>query len=329
MNYSHININYKKIKPVFVVLILCFLVCCTENKEELIVLGFEKDMIPEGIAVDKSTNNVFLNSLRHNKIVKCKLDGSDPQNFIESNQYGYLGGFGMTIKGDTLYALGNSFTVKNNRSILILLNKKSGELIDSYHLNDTSFIYLNDIAISSNNDIYITDSESNKIYTINRSKGELEIFLEDDQITYSNGISISDDDRYLYLASYYNGIRVVDLNTKKILNKANQDYGRIDGMKYYNNSLIGIANGRDENGERLKSKSGVYRYYLNKERNSIIKKEKIIPYEDYFESPTTFEIVDDYIYFIVNSQLPNLSDDGTQIINPEKLQSYLLMKKKI
>ena len=121
----------------------------------------------------------------------------------------------MTIKGDTLFALGNSLPRKNNKSILLLLNLKTGDLINSYSINDSTFIYLNDLAISSNNDIYITDSESNKVYTIQNSSEKLEIYLEDDEIAHSNGISISDDGKYLYLASYNTGIRIIDNKVKK------------------------------------------------------------------------------------------------------------------
>ncbi len=311
-------------KIIAFVLILIGLNSCNKEATEPITLNFEKDLIPEGIAIDSKSKTVFLNSLRKNKIVKCKLDGSSPTEFIESNQYNYLSGFGMTIKGDTLFALGNSLPKNNNKSILLLLNLKTGDLINSFSINDSTFIYLNDLAISSNNDIYITDSESNKIYTIQRSSGTLEVYLEDDEIAHSNGISISDDDKYLYLASYNTGIRIIDLKSKSILNEPNMDHVGIDGMKYYKNSLIGIVNAR-----RDTSKQGVFRYYLNETKEKIIRKEKIVPYGEHFILPTTFDIVDGHIFYIVNSQLNNLDQESNQIMDNNKLEPYLLMKKKI
>lgn len=195
-------------------------------------------------------------------------------------------------------------------------------MIDSYTINYSSFIYLNDLAISSKNEIFITDSESNRIYKIQRPNRELEIYLETDEISHSNGITISDDNKYLYLASQ-KGIRIVDTRTKKILNQANKNYVGIDGLKFYKNSLIGIVNAwRDAD------KIGVFRYYLNSDGSSIINKEKIIPYGENFKIPTTFDIVNDTIYFIINTQLDNLNDDN-EIIDINKLESYLLMKIKI
>ncbi|MCP4978310.1 MAG: hypothetical protein GY931_19360 [Maribacter sp.] len=309
---------------VIIMLVLVVLNSCQKEAPELINLNFEKDLIPEGIAIDSKSEIVFINSLRKNKIVKSKLDGSFPTEFIESNQYGYLSGFGMTIKGNTLFALGNSLPKKNNKSILLLLNLKTGDLINSYSINDSTFIYLNDLAISSKNDIYITDSESNQIYTVQNSSKKLEVYLEDDEIAHSNGISISDDDKYLYLASYNTGIRIIDIKSKSILNEPNRDYTGIDGMKYYNNSLIGIVNAK-----RDTSLLGVYRYYLDESKEKIIRKEKIVPYGEHFILPTTFDLIDGHIYYIINSQLNNFDQNSNQIIDVISLEPYFLMKKKL
>jgi hypothetical protein len=316
------NIFVMKIKVALLILLTIWVTSCSQRNAELITLGFQKDLIPEGIAIDTKSKTIFLNSLRHGKIVACKLDGSDPTTFITNNQYGYLPGFGMTIKGDTLYALGNSSQRESNQSILLLLNLRTRELIDSYPLNDTSFIYLNDLAISSKNEIFITDSESNKVYTINRAHKEMEVYLETDEIVHSNGITISDDDKYLYVASQ-KGIRVVDIQSKKILNQSNKSFAGIDGLKIYGNSLIGIVNAwRDD------TKNGVFRYHLNDDGSSIIAKKKIIPFGENFKIPTTFDIVNDSIYFVINSQLDNLGDDD-QIIDSTTLEPYLLLKKKL
>lgn len=297
---------------------------CSKNNTEIIQLDFQNDLIPEGIAIEPNSKTLFLNSLKHNKIVSSKLNGEGPGNFIESNQYGYLSGFGMTIKGDTLFALGNSLPKHNNRSILLMLNTNTGDLIDVYKINDSSFIYLNDIAVSSKHEIYITDSESNTIYTISNSKRVLEVFLKSDAVAHSNGISISDDGKYLYLASFRNGIRVVDITSKAILNQPSKGSRGIDGLKFYNNSLIGIINTRRENKE-----NGVYRFFLNKEGTSIVRKEKLISFDERFKIPTTFEILENHIYFVMNSQLNNFNPDTNEIIDTGKLESYFLMKKKI
>ena len=185
------------------------------QKQELIPLKFEKDLIPEGIAIDGSKQKVYLNSLKNNKIVSSSLDGSNAKTFLKNSEHNYLAGFGMTVKGDTLYALGNSLTKDRNKSILLLLQLSSGKLIDSYSIDDNDFHYLNDLAISSANEIFITDSESNKIFKIQRPGKSIEIFLDSEANSHSNGITISDNDQYLYLASD-KGICIVETKSKRV-----------------------------------------------------------------------------------------------------------------
>ncbi|MGW9684745.1 SMP-30/gluconolactonase/LRE family protein [Flagellimonas sp. 2504JD1-5] len=282
-------------------------------------LDFEKDLIPEGIAVHLPSKKVYINSLVHNKIVRCNLDGSNPEDFILSNQYGYLGGFGMTIKGDTLFALGNTLPKVNNKSILLLLDIPSGKLIKSYPLNVPDFIYLNDIAVSSDGDVYITDSESINIYTINKSTDQLEVFFSNDEIKHSNGIAISPDDKLLFFASYVSGIRVLDIAAKKLVNQPNNHKG-IDGMKFYDNNLVTIVNSR-----RDATLNGIYRFHLDKNNTQIIQQEKLQTFPRLTDIPTTFDLQGDTMYFIVDSQLDMLDQQIVAITDTTKLENYRLL----
>jgi len=303
-------------KLVLLVLTTLTITSCTRSVPDTIILSFEKDLIPEGITIDAKSGRIFLNSLKKNKIVMANINGSNAANFIESDQYGYLSGFGMTIKNDTLYALSNSLKKKDNTSVLLLLNTRTKQLIEKYQINNSSQAYLNDLAISSNNEIFITDSESNKVYRIKRPNKNLEIFLDTVEVPHSNGVAIADDNSNLYLASE-KGIRAVDIRTKKILNQPNRESTGIDGMKFYKNSLIGIV------------EKGVFRYYLNENGTEIKSKKEIILFDNTFKSPTTFDILGNSIYLIKNTQLDNFNDSTNEVIDKKKLESLILLKNKI
>jgi len=287
---------------------------------QTIALDFEKDLIPEGIAIHPQSKKVYLNSLTKNKIVRCDLDGSNHEDFISSNQYGYLSGFGMTIKGNVLYALGNSLPKKNNTSILLLLEVPSGKLIKAYPLNNPSTIYLNDIAISSDGDVFITDSESNNIYTINKFTDELEVFYSNDEIKHSNGIAISPDNRFLYLASYTTGIRILDLNTLTMINEPNA-YNGIDGMKFHKNQLLCIVNGK-----RKTSENGLYQFKLKPDGSAILDMQKVLEFDDASYIPTTFVLFHDVLYFVEDTQLNLLNQNTSQIIDTNQLKKYNLIR---
>jgi sugar lactone lactonase YvrE len=305
-----------------IILILILIFSC-RPQDQTIPLNFQKDLIPEGITLNPKTQTIFLNSLRHGKIVSCDMDGSNPKDFITDNQYGYLPGFGMFVKGDTLYALGNSLSQKNSKSILLLLNVKTGAFINSFSPKDTSFKYLNDLAVASNGDVFITDSENNIIYTIQAKKAVLEVYLETEEVRNSNGITLSDDGKYLYIASNKKGIGIVDRQTKRIINQSNEEYRGIDGLKFYKGSLIGIVNAKKGN------ENGIYRYFLNERSTGITRKEKIFSFKDESKISTTFSILDGYMYFVLNTQLDNLDGETGKIIDEKKLEAYQLMKYRI
>jgi DNA-binding beta-propeller fold protein YncE len=305
-----------------IVFLLALFISCA-NPEKSIELHFEKDLIPEGVAIDPVSKKVYLNSLKSAKIVRCNLDGSNVEEFLANHEHGYFSGFGMTIKGDTLYALGNGLSKENNSSILLLLDIASRELIQSYTLDNGNFVYLNDIAVDSQGSVYITDSESSDIYTINPATSQLEVFFSHNEVKHSNGIAISDDGKYLYLASYTSGIRILDITRKRLINQSNTFKG-IDGMKYFQNNLIAIINGR-----RDLSLNGIFRFGLNANGSDIISENKISDFEHASDIPTTFAIYDGHMYFVADSQLDNFNQENNTIIHPDQLENYRLTRLKI
>ncbi|TPN86284.1 hypothetical protein [Aquimarina algicola] len=312
-----------KFKLTLIYLIVFLAISCSGQKTELIELPFEHDLFPEGIAIDQKTKKVYLNSLKNKKIVNSAVDGSNPENFLKTGEHNYLAGFGMTIKGDTLYALGNSLTARKNKSVLLLLQLSSGDLIDSYSLDNSDFHYWNDLAISSTNEIFITDSESNKIYNIQRPSKNINVYIDSTEIPNSNGITISDNDEYLYLASA-KGICVVKTASKKLINKPNEEYSGIDGLKFYKGNLYGIVNGW-----RNQSKNGFYRFVLDRTESEIIERKKIIEFTEDFNTPTTFDVLNGYIYFVMNTQLNNFDEITNKIVDVDRLESYIMMKIKV
>lgn len=110
------------------------------------------------------------------------------------------------------------------------------------------------------------------------------------------------------------------LQSKKLVNSKN-DYLGIDGMKCYKNSLIAIINGWSDI-----NKNGVYRYYLSDNRDSIVRSEKLVAYDENFDIPTTFAIHNDCMYFTINSQMMQLDSESNTIKDKSKLKPYVMMK---
>ncbi len=312
-----------KIFQLFLGLVVVSLVLSCEapiKESGEVELEFEMDLIPEGIAFDKKRNCIYLNSLKHQKIVSYNLTTGTHQTLIESGKYGYLPGFGMIIKEDTLYALGNSLQQDDKRSILLMLDLNSGDYIDSYTPTDANKMYLNDLVVSSDDIIYITDSESNKVFKIQRPHKAVEVFLDNEAVSHCNGISLSADNSKLYLASE-KGIGIIDIANRTILNQLHTDFTGNDGLKYKDGYLLGLVNIWQSD----PSKNGIFKYSLSPAGDSITNKVKILSFDESFKIPTTFDHKGEEIFFIKNTQLGNLEEETRTILDEKKLEPYILM----
>src|SRR5690242_2869689 len=56
----------------------------------------EKDVIPEGITIDPAKGTIYVSSIAHKKIIAIDNSGKS-EDFIKSNQDGFLEGLGMKI----------------------------------------------------------------------------------------------------------------------------------------------------------------------------------------------------------------------------------------
>ena len=292
-----------------------------KNSEVAYTLG-EKDIIPEGIAYDKQTKTIYLSSVNKRKIVSISSEGK-VKDFIESGQDNILAVLGMEVDPARRH-LWVCSEWENPRKIVAdsLLftsvykyNIETGKLIKKYTLKDTVPRLLNDVAISSNGTVYITESNMAKVYIIRPEKDSLELFINSDHDYYANGITISDDDKYLYFSHFFGGTLVVNLkkNTiSKLKHPENISTGRVDGLAYYKNSLIMH---QDE----------ICRYYLNENGDSIIKKEIIERNNPLFNIPTTGEIAGNEYFYIANSQLGSFDKEGF-VFPDEKLDSVYILK---
>jgi len=94
-----------------------------------------------------------------------------------------------------------------------LTNKK---LIKKYILPGDVTHLLNDLVIHSAGDVFLSDTETGALYTVSHKRDELELFIKPGRFLYPNGITISDDQAYVFVA-HLEGISRIDINSKKVL----------------------------------------------------------------------------------------------------------------
>lgn len=281
----------------------------------------EKDLIPEGIAYSSSRHSFFLSSLNKNKIIQINAKTGAHKDFIPSSL------LGMKVLGlladdahNCLWACASGSTDDPTRATVAQFDLESGALLHSYERNDGVPFTVNDLAVDQSGMVYYTNRARNQVYFIDRTSHQVELVCEGLAIEHPNGISISPDNRYLYVASEKKGIVTVDIKTRTLLpSDSKVDSRGLDGLKFYQGSLIGVVN----EVERIEDVR-IVRFFLDSSLTRVVRQEIIDQGNPEFDIPTTCVVVGDELYLIANSQMGNLSKQG--IRDPDRLQEVKILR---
>ena len=289
----------------------------------------EKDLIPEGIAFDPVEGAFYFGSVYKSKIIKRDRNGRI-SDFTAERQDGLRSVLGMKVDVERRILWANS-VVRGSRTKsydpaeegwagVFKFDLNTGKLIKKYGpIQDGYDHSLNDLVVTRQGDVYITDTNTGEIYTISHERDTLEQFLGYDAFMYLNGITLSPDETRLYVADTGNQIFIIDLKTKSFCGVGQPDdvttYG-IDGLYFYMNSLIAVQNQMQR----------VVRFFLDGSGNEIIRCEMIEANNPLFNRiPTTGVIVDKTFFFMANTQLRSFNQDNT-IFPMDRLEEVVVLK---
>ena len=314
----------------------------------------EKDLIPESIAYDPATETFYLGSVHKRKIISITNKG-EINNFTKEIQDGLWSVIGIKVDARRRVLWVNSgatFAMKGLKNKhygltgVFKYNLENGKLIKKYLVDERPALHLfNGLVLNSRGDVFITDSLFGAVYTITAKNDKLELFLKPSQFTYPNGITLSNDEQYLYV-SHTEGTSLINVNTKSCYSLTppkNVNLCLIDGLYFHNNSLIAIQN---DNWHRR-----VVRFFLSKNLKSSDKKnsndltqknhslQDDVPFQverakilesgnSLFNVPTTGVIVGDMFYYIANSQI-NQFDHIGKYFPMDKLRPIIILKVKL
>ena len=290
--------------------IFLFLGCNkNQNHEYHIIIGDDPFIIPEGIVVNSRTDDIFVSSIHKKKIIH--FDNVAASDFIESGMNGYMNGIGMEYDAKTnlLYAISGDLMTHQISSVHVF-DATTAREINSYTFRSDTTLLWNDLVVYHDSLLLITDTYGHAVYSVNTGSGKTEKFIHGDEILFPNGIDISANQDFLYVASTPFGIRIYDLTRKAFVNQKDTSWFSrgIDGLKYYRNNLFGI-----QNATRDTSRIRVTRYFLNARGDSIEGSETIVQHHPLFDIPTTLDVADDNLYILANSHLRKLNQQENTI----------------
>jgi DNA-binding beta-propeller fold protein YncE len=291
----------------------------------------EKDLVPEGITYDPRQQKYYVSSVYKRKIVGINMDGTS-FDFAGEAQDGLYSTLGMKVDAarNQLWVMGVMNSPKPKmasasdmgKAAVFQYDLETKKLLKKYALKDTLKHLFNDLVIV-NGSVYLTDSENGAVYRIDVESGAFTLFYKWEWMFYPNGITVSQDQQYLFVAHWAGISRIALADTQMIMlqNKPNTTLTGIDGLYSYENKLIAVQNGAGP-------QSRIMLFELNKTMDAVAKSTLLESQNPLYNVPTTGVIVDDEFFFIANSQLQNFDAQGN-IFPPDKMQPTYILKLKL
>lgn len=313
-------------KPLGLVILMILSASCNSNLDPVVidVLLAETDLIPEGTAVDTSTGIVYVGSTYKRKIIEIDTEGH-VTDFIQQEQDGVWSILGMDIdeKNGILWAntahiqevmpLINPYEDRDWLTSVTSFDIRTRKRIKNYVL-DHSPAALNDLIIASDGHIYCTESVNNDIYKLDTKADSLVHFVTLDGFTFPNGITSKGNALFV---STLEGIVKVRLSNQKyelISTSTGVDARAIDGLSIYKDYFIGHQSEK------------VSKFFFDPEI-SLISRSETIDSGTEFDATTTGARLDNYYYFIVNSQIQSGIDFDLGTIKPHDSLEPIIIRK--
>jgi sugar lactone lactonase YvrE len=288
----------------------------------------QRDLIPEGITYDASTDTFFVSSLRKRKVVAVARDGQ-VRDFTAPGQDGLWGVVGMKVDvarrhlwvaSCTSRSMENARPEERGSTGLFQYDLRSGALLRKLTLdNKPRPNLLNDMALSASGDVFVTNSERGAVSVLRAGAEALVPLVPEGALPYPNGIALTEDGARLYVA-HSRGIASVDPSTGQhtpVQAPPGTLLAGFDGLALYQGSLLGVQNGP--------GRGRVVRFHFGVDPTRVEHAEILESGNPLFNIPTTGTVAGDTFVYIANSQLRSRGPQG-ELLPAEQLDETVLLQ---
>lgn len=192
---------------------------------------------PESVVYDKERNVLYVSNVNS---APAEEDGNgyisivsaDGKMLTEKWIEGLSAPKGMAITEKYLYV--------SDINRLVQIDIEKGQISDSYGVEGAAF--LNDVAIDAQNNIYVSDTWTNKIHKI--TNGKISTLIEDSNLVNPNGLKVYDDALYVVSWSTVDEFKKPIASLKKInladpkLAFIGNPLGNMDGLERISNGWL-------------------------------------------------------------------------------------------
>ena len=263
------------------------------------------DTLYESLAWDPGRQQLLVGSARDGSIQLVAKNGKLKPFIKPDATNGLWGVYALAADGprDLLYVAATSSTFFRGfsesdlgKSAVFKFKLSDGKFLGRYLAPGMGPHTLTSITVGKDGQMFVADGRRNTIYRIEGS--ELKVVAADPNLKSLRGLAVSDDGKLLYFADYMLGLFGIHLATGKGFaveyNPGSLVLGGIDGLYWYNGTLVVI-----ENGMRPQR---VMRLSLSAEGNKISRVMPLDVANPAFKLPTYGAVAGEKLYFIANSQ---------------------------
>jgi hypothetical protein len=289
----------------------------------------QPDLLTEGIAYDPAQRVFYVGSVRHRKILRVGPNGT-VSDFATSERDSLWAPMGMKVDPAhrALWVAASARPqmlgynpADSGRSGLFRYDLETGKLTGRYLIRpDGVYHVLGDLTLGRRGDVYATDSRAPVIYWIPYGSDSLERLLESPLLLSAQGLALTPDERWLYVAEYARGILRADLRTRRFELLPCPDTLAalgIDGLYWVDGKLIGIQNGM--------TPARVLRLTLAPDGDRLVQGEVLERAHPLHAEPTLGTLSGRDLYYIANSQWERFGEDG-RIAAPDSLKPPTILR---
>jgi hypothetical protein len=273
-----------------------------------------KDLHPEGLVYLSKSKLWLASSVRKRKIVSFDSKTGLCINWLKDNTMFSV----LAIKADTkeqfLWVATAAFPEMENfdkvlkgKAAILKVDIKSKQISKRFTVDGDAVF--GDLIVANNGVVYVSDSGKPILYKIENEI--LSKFISFENEGYNlQGLAINKDQSKLFVADYLKGIALIDIKTKTTTWLAFPDLAcpkGIDGLVFYDNSLIAIQNGVKP--------IRITQFQLNEQQNEIINFRILDNNRPEFNEPTLATMVGEELYFFANAPWNSYDENGVLDVN--------------
>jgi sugar lactone lactonase YvrE len=190
------------------------------------------------------------------------------------------------------------------KSALLRFDLHSGALKGTYLAADGAAHGFNDLTVAPDGSVYVAD-DSGGVFVLPQGAQALKALTPAGALLSSQGLALSADGRYLYIADYGAGLYAYDLKDSRLLRvnvPADACVFGIDGLYRYGHDLVATQNGIEP--------QRVIRYALDKTGLAISRATVLDANDPLVPEATLITVVGDTLYLVANSQWSRFDDQG-------------------